>query len=839
MGCCSSKSNSPSLREKPKKPQCTDVVCSIFFLVFLCGYATIIIYIHDTGAIYGTYNGWDSYGNACGFNNTKSTIVDENYRQDNTNKKFRMCLNYENLFGTVTDTTDDTVCFCVEACPKREHFQKVFGHTDQTQNEKDFNYNIRLKDKDKFKTLETVVYNDLAESLQNPSGPGKVAYCVDFPKPANRDDIASYGAKNQCPMFSEESDEDESIIIQPTLDILNRCVPADSLNALKTVGSFFIHLDFIQSSVYAIYEVRFHIIIALSLATVASLILTLLLRYIAGVAAWIITIGSSIVMALLAVGLWVLYGYGNFLKELSGHDGQNTTDASGEAFFDAPDTLKEQDNNLLLVLAIIATVASVLMISCVACMKERTEITVACMKEGSKTLTRTPLLFLVPVFTMVILLVFWTFWALTFITVTSRHISINEKEQSKTIKRSLVSDSTENFVTGRVVEIKSKQTKSWKSSKFEDVLRDAEINNNSVFKPVEEYLGVAANFFTWYVLFAVVWITEFIISCSYLVIAGATASVFSRNMYKANPENSQSWFTKYCSILSAFSQLVIYHLGTAAFGSFIISLVQVPRAILAYIQAKVVGKENTVASCVLCCIQCCLTCFEKCLRSITSTAYVIVMVDYSGFCTSAIKCTELILGNSLQTISLESLSWGMTFLSQILIAAGASLYMVYNSNQGRATFQDLLNGFKNGTNTTFPDTKVTRLLEDGGHVKEGIMNGDELITVSDKIYQALPIIVVFIASYCIAKSFFCLYDMVLRTTLIMYLKSKEEGYYAEDMPEGLRGHFEELETFVDTLLRGRRNQIYETDDYPYTQPVVYNYNPGQPMGNMGRGGHRV
>ena len=41
------------------------------------------------------------------------------------------------------------------------------------------------------------------------------------------------------------------------------------------------------------------------------------------------------------------------------------------------------------------------------------------------------------------------------------------------------------------------------------------------------------------------------------------------------------------TVLSAFYRLVRYHLGTAAFGSFIIALIQLIRLILKYLESKV------------------------------------------------------------------------------------------------------------------------------------------------------------------------------------------------------------------------------------------------------------
>merc|ERR1712227_1062690 len=67
-------------------------------------------------------------------------------------------------------------------------------------------------------------------------------------------------------------------------------------------------------------------------------------------------------------------------------------------------------------------------------------------------------------------------------------------------------------------------------------------------------------------------------------------------------------------ILGSFKRLVIYHLGTVAFGSFIIALVQLVRMILAYIERKLAKRTNACGPLLKCC-QCVLWCFEKCLKN--------------------------------------------------------------------------------------------------------------------------------------------------------------------------------------------------------------------------------
>ncbi|XP_061642545.1 uncharacterized protein slc44a1b isoform X9 [Phyllopteryx taeniolatus] len=67
-------------------------------------------------------------------------------------------------------------------------------------------------------------------------------------------------------------------------------------------------------------------------------------------------------------------------------------------------------------------------------------------------------------------------------------------------------------------------------------------------------------------------------------------------------------------IARAALRLLRYHVGTVAKGSFIITLVKMPRLLLIYVHKQLKGKENACARCVLKSCICCLWCLEKCLN---------------------------------------------------------------------------------------------------------------------------------------------------------------------------------------------------------------------------------
>ena len=83
-------------------------------------------------------------------------------------------------------------------------------------------------------------------------------------------------------------------------------------------------------------------------------------------------------------------------------------------------------------------------------------------------------------------------------------------------------------------------------------------------------------------------------------------------------------------ILQSVWRLVRYHLGSVAFGSFIIALIQFIRIIMKYLEkrSKKWGAAGKAMVPLLKCIQCCLWCFEKCMKFLNKNAY----IEIGEFC---------------------------------------------------------------------------------------------------------------------------------------------------------------------------------------------------------------
>lgn len=93
-----------------------------------------------------------------------------------------------------------------------------------------------------------------------------------------------------------------------------------------------------------------------------------------------------------------------------------------------------------------------------------------------------------------------------------------------------------------------------------------------------------------------------------------------------------------------------YHLGSIAFGSFIVAFVQLLRVVMMYVdqQTKTLQETNKMMKLAIKCLKCCLMCLEKCLKFITDYCYIYIAMQGCGFFRACIATFGLIMGEPAQ-----------------------------------------------------------------------------------------------------------------------------------------------------------------------------------------------
>lgn len=259
--------------------------------------------------------------------------------------------------------------------------------------------------------------------------------------------------------------------------------------------------------------------------------------------------------------------------------------------------------------AIAATVVTVIILLIILVMRKRIQLTAALFAEAGKALTAIPLLFLQPVWTLVFLCTVLLGWVagMLFIS-TAGHPALEQ-------------------TTGLV------------------------------YLKKDSLLLVAP----WFHLMGLYWLTQFIVSCQYVVIAGATATwYFSR--HKDDLDSP---------ICTSMHYLLRYHLGSVAVGSFLVALVKLIRAILNFLEKQLKTRFESCTVLLKVC-QCCLCCFERFLKFLNRNAFILVAIHGYSFCKAAREAFSLLTKNCLRVAAINSVGDFIIFMAKVGVIAGTA-----------------------------------------------------------------------------------------------------------------------------------------------------------------------
>jgi hypothetical protein len=179
-------------------------------------------------------------------------------------------------------------------------------------------------------------------------------------------------------------------------------------------------------------------------------------------------------------------------------------------------------------------------------------------------------------------------------------------------------------------------------------------------------------------------------------------------------------------------------LGSLLFGSFLVAVVQLLRAILIYIdqQTKNLQKTNIVLKIAMKVLHCCLWCLEKCMKFITKNAYIIISMEGCSFFTAAKRAFGLIFSNFAQIGIVQTVSSFVLILAKLAmsVSAGALMFIYIESN------------------------------EDFSAYGETPLN-----------YPIVPAIVTALLGYFVAATFLNVYDLCIDTILLSFCMDKEKN----------------------------------------------------------------
>jgi hypothetical protein len=137
------------------------------------------------------------------------------------------------------------------------------------------------------------------------------------------------------------------------------------------------------------------------------------------------------------------------------------------------------------------------------------------------------------------------------------------------------------------------------------------------------------NYILIYHVFGFLWTVQFIIYASYMVMAGAVATWYWTMDKRVPPPPPSPSLTLQnlprFPVLGSLRRVLRYHLGSVAFGSLIIAIVQMIRIAFNYIMMKLKkADDHPAVKIMICVINCCLACLERFLNFLNKNAFIMV-----------------------------------------------------------------------------------------------------------------------------------------------------------------------------------------------------------------------
>ncbi|VDP29715.1 unnamed protein product [Heligmosomoides polygyrus] len=386
------------------------------------------------------------------------------------------------------------------------------------------------------------------------------------------------------------------------VDILNRCIPEDLMSFGKKLFEKVLEMDLIRGFLHDLIDASPYLLQMCLLALVLAVLTVGLLRFFAAVIVYFVYLA----VVLLAVGfsgsVWYAFlrAYKSSTEERSANftskDLETVTKPAAsrtqnlatavlfkDVDFDKLLNFEDTTTLTLLALGIGATVISVFVVAVVWCVIPRGKKMVRLFKGASLALSAMPSLLLQPLFSAVMILMMAVY----------------------SLSVVLVLFTAGDMVSRRISNGNGK----------DDSILVIETNMTRTTKLMMFYQFVGF-----------VWVTEFFMACQRLFIAGAVSMYYfdvlsmSRRFASPTPRSPLR-----CSLWN----LLRYHLGSAALGAFIITLVRVPRYLVIWTLARMRSVENVILKKILYVFVWILGCIENCLQYINYNVFTVI--SYSGF----------------------------------------------------------------------------------------------------------------------------------------------------------------------------------------------------------------
>ncbi|XP_051009497.1 choline transporter-like protein 4 [Acomys russatus] len=517
-------------------------------------------------------------------------------------------------------------------------------------------------------------------------------------------------------------------LLLPSAPALGRCFPSPNINftlpqeyswiSNNTVSEGIsglldrINARDISVKIFEDFAQSWHwILVALAVALVLSLLFILLLRFVAAPLVLLLIVG---VLAVLAYGIYHCYQQYRELRDRGASIAQLGFTTNLSAYQNVQETW-------LAALIVLAVLEGILLLMLIF-LRQRIRIAIALLKEASRAVGQMMSTMFYPLVTFVLLVICIGYWA-----VTALYLATSGQPQYIY----WVSNTSAPGCEDAPVNVSCDPTVSSKNSScpglmcvFQGYLSTG-LAQRSLFNL--QIYGVLGLF----------WTVNWVLALGQCVLAGAFAS-FYWAFHK--PQDIPTF-----PLSSAFIRTLRYHTGSLAFGALILTLVQIARVVLEYIDHKLRGAQNPLARCILCCFKCCLWCLEKFIKFLNRNAYIMIAIYGKNFCVSAKNAFTLLMRNIVRVVVLDKVTDLLLFFGKLLVVGGVGVLSFF-----------FFSGRIKGLGKDFENPNLN--------------------------YYWLPIMTSIMGAYVIASGFFSVFGMCVDTLFLCFLEDLERNDGSQERP---------------------------------------------------------
>ncbi|KAI5627676.1 choline transporter-like protein 4 [Silurus asotus] len=460
-----------------------------------------------------------------------------------------------------------------------------------------------------------------------------------------------------------------SFFYTPTTSVLGRCLPSlgpaytniplnfslpgmnsnQTVNTIKNatgdlVGGF--NARDVGVRIFADFASTWQwIVLGLVIAMVVSLLFLILLRFLAAILVWILIIGVLVVGAF---GIWYCYNQYALLA--------NSTLTYNNVGFTTNVNVYLQIRDTWLAFLIILCVVEAILLLTLIFLRTRILIAIAVIQESSKAVGHMMSTLFYPIITFLMLLVCVSYWGITALYLATSGAPVYNVVALNS------SDSSCSSITGN----QSCDPTTFNSSAYGSCQSARcmfiKYNTDGLFQRNLFNLQL-------YNVVGFLWCVNFVIALGQCTLAGAFASY-----YWAFHKPSD---IPMCPLASSFMRALRYHVGSLAFGALILTLVQIVRIILEYIDHKFKEAQNPCARFLMCCLKCCFYCLEKFIKFINRNAYIMIAIYGKNFCVSAKNAFSLLMRNIIRVVVLDKVTDLLLFFGKLLVVGGVGALAFY------------------------------------------------------------------------------------------------------------------------------------------------------------------